>query len=182
MQLPQNSAMAPVDLIRRFSSFCCGAVWSHAGNQECYLGDSGAWPERMCQGGKAGGSPYSEQCSGLAKLKEAMLWLLVALVAVCASAVAAIATAKCCHRMAICVLGPDIDEIPSYHQSAKKLKPTYGTEVQVHMCNIAHVEQPAGELTLGFPTEVVAWAPVSTLRGSSGSECEPAGSHIGDGG
>lgn len=128
-----------------------------------------------------GGGPHSEHFSALAKLKEAMLWLLIALAVVCASALAAIATVKCFHRMARCVLGPDIDEIPAYHQSAKKLKPKYGQDVQVQMCNIAHVEQPAGELALGVPTEVVAWAPVGTLKESSGSECEPTGRNIGGG-
>ena len=84
--------------------------------------------------------------------------------------------------MARCVFGPDIDEIPAYHASAKELKLKYIQEVQVQMCNIAHVEQPAGELALGVPTEVKAWTPVSALKESNQTEGEATGRQIGCGG
>lgn len=98
----------------------------------------------------------SEHFTGLTGFNQVMLWILVALVVVCASALAAIGTVHCCHKLARCLLGAEIDEIPNYNSRVLKLKSGTQQECEVQMCNIAQVEQPAGEVVLGIPTEVIA--------------------------
>lgn len=86
-------------------------------------------------------------------LYQAMLWLLIALAVVCASGVAALMTACCCHKLAICILGSTVDEISEYQTRVRKVQIDKGQDCEVQMSDIAHVQQPAGEMVLGVPSE-----------------------------
>lgn len=91
-----------------------------------------------------------------------MLWILVAAVVVCASAMAALATASCCHRLARCVLGTAIDEIPVHNTTQTQKWKTEKVYVDGICSNIAHVQQPAGEVVLGVLADAATSTPTNS--------------------